>query len=265
MNEQIKQLIGGNVRQLAMVGVLIAEIILFQILTGGTVLSAQNLQNVISGNAYVLILAMGMVLVIIAGHIDLSVGSVAAVVGIVLAMLTTTMGFPWWVGILGGLAVGALIGLWQGFWVAVVGVPAFVVTLAGMLSFRGLNQLIGNSNSIPVPAEIRKLGAGYMNFLPPIEFGNWIVNSPTMVLAVLAAAVVVVTRLRGRAKLRAAGAETSAAWVFWTQVIFSCLVLLSLGWVFATGRPGTSFPIPGVVVIVLFLVYDFIEIGRAHV
>ena len=87
----IKELLGGNFRQLGMVLVLVLEILLFQILTGGTVLSGQNLQNVIMGNAYVLILAMGMVLVIIAGHIDLSVGSVAAVVGVVLAKLTSAM------------------------------------------------------------------------------------------------------------------------------------------------------------------------------
>lgn len=258
MTEQIKQLIGGNIRQFAMVGVLIAEIILFQILTGGTVLSPQNLQNVISGNAYVLILAMGMVLVIIAGHIDLSVGSVAAVVGIVLAVLTTSLGLPWWLGILGGLGVGVLVGLWHGFWVAIVGVPAFVVTLAGMLTFRGLNQYIGKSNSIPVPQEVRTLGAGFMRFLPPLEFGNWSINTPTMLLAVLAALTVVALRVRGRTKLVLSGAEVPKASVFWVQVVFMCVVLLALGWVFATGRPGTSFPIPGVIVIVLFLIYNFI-------
>lgn len=258
MIEKIKQLIGGNVRQLAMVIVLLLEIILFQVLTGGTVLSAQNLQNVVSGNAYVLILAMGMVLVIIAGHIDLSVGSVAAVVGIVLAVLTTSIGLPWWVGILGGLGIGILIGLWHGFWVAVVGVPAFVVTLAGMLTFRGLNQYIGKSNSIPVPDQVRKLGAGYLDFLPPIQTGNWIINSPTVILAVLAAVAFIILKMRSRAKLVKAGAEVSPAWVHWTQILFACVVLLALGWVFATGRPGTSFPIPGVLVIALFLFYNFI-------
>lgn len=258
MMSQIKNLLGGNLRQLAMVLVLVAEIVLFQFLTGGTVMSAQNLQNVISGNAYVLILAMGMVLVIIAGHIDLSVGSVAAVVGIVLAILTTQMGLPWWVGILGGLAIGVLIGFWHGFWVAIVGVPAFVVTLAGMLTFRGLNQYIGKSLSIPVPNEVRVLGAGYMNWIPPITFGNWIVNSPTVILAVLAAVAVVLLGLRDRARLVKAGVEPDKAWIFWTRTAFSCLVLLSLGWIFATGRPGTSFPIPGVIVIILFLIYNFV-------
>lgn len=255
---QIKNLLGGNLRQLAMVLVLVAEIVLFQILTGGTVMSAQNLQNVISGNAYVLILAMGMVLVIIAGHIDLSVGSVAAVVGIVLAMLTTQMGLPWWVGILGGLGIGILIGLWQGFWVAVVGVPAFVVTLAGMLTFRGLNQYIGKSLSIPVPQELRELGAGYMNWLPPIRVGNWIINTPTVILAVLALTAVITLGLRDRARLAKAGAEANALWIFWARMGFAAIILLGLGWIFATGRPGTSFPVPGLIVIALFLIYNFV-------
>ena len=78
-----------------------------------------------------------MVLVIIAGHIDLSVGSVAAFVGIVVAISMRDWGVPWWGGILLGLALGALVGVWQGFWVAYVGIPAFIVTLSGMLFFRG--------------------------------------------------------------------------------------------------------------------------------
>lgn len=255
---QFRALMGGNFRQLAMVLVLIAEILLFQVLTGGTVLSAQNLQNVISGNAYVLILAMGMVLVIIAGNIDLSVGSVAAVTGIVLAILTTNMGLPWYLGILGGLGVGILIGIWQGFWVAIVGVPAFVVTLAGMLTFRGLNQYIGKSLSIPVPPQVREIGGGYMKWLPPIRFGNWIVNSPTMILAILASLAVVFFVLRGRQRLIKAGATPDPVWIVATRIIFACAIMLWMGWVFATGRPGTSFPNPGLIVIALFLFYNFI-------
>ena len=127
-----------------------------------------------------------------------------------------------------------------------------------MLMFRGLNQYIGNSNSIPVPQEVRKLGAGYMNFLPPIETGNWIINSPTVILAVGAALLFTALKMRSRAKLVRAGAEVPPAWAHWTQIIFACAVLLGLGWVFATGRPGTSFPIPGVLVIALFLFYNFL-------
>lgn len=256
-----KQLLGGNFRQLGMVLVLVLEIILFQILTGGTVLSAQNLQNVISGNAYVLILAMGMVLVIIAGHIDLSVGSVAAVVGIVLAKLTSTdygLGMPWYVGLIIALLMGVVIGAWHGFWVAFWGVPAFVVTLAGMMLFRGMNQFIGKSLSIPVPGEIKALGAGYMNWLPPITIGNWSINTESLLLAIIVALVMVLMRIRNRVRLAKAGAEPSPGGVFIVQVVFIGVVVLLLGWIFATGRPGTSFPIVGLIVIVLFVVYNFV-------
>lgn len=258
----LKQLLGGNLRQLAMVIVLILEILLFQFLTGGTVLSAQNLQNVLSGNTYVLILAMGMVLVIIAGHIDLSVGSVAAVIGIVLAKVTSEQsgaGLPWWLGIGVALIVGVVIGSWHGFWVAIVGVPAFVVTLGGMLLFRGMNQFIGKSLSIPVPDQVKFIGAGYMNWLPPIAIGNWIINSETIILAMIAALLMVFMRTRKRVRLAKAGAELPASWIFVVQVVFTCIIILLFGWIFATGRPGTSLPISGIIVILLFLFYNFLS------
>lgn len=258
----LKQLLGGNLRQLAMVIVLILEILLFQFLTGGTVLSAQNLQNVLSGNTYVLILAMGMVLVIIAGHIDLSVGSVAAVIGIVLAKVTSEQsgaGLPWWLGIGVALIVGVIIGSWHGFWVAIVGVPAFVVTLGGMLLFRGMNQFIGKSLSIPVPDQVKFIGAGYMNWLPPIAIGNWIINSETIILAMIAALLMVFMRTRKRVRLAKGGAELPASWIFVVQVVFTCIIILLFGWIFATGRPGTSLPISGIIVILLFLFYNFLS------
>ena len=123
--------------------------------------------NIFQGNSYILVMAIGMVLVIIAGHIDLSVGSVAAFVGITVAIAMRDWGIPWWVGILLGLAVGAVVGAWQGFWVAVVGIPAFIVTLAGMLIFRGANQAVGKSLTIPVGEDFQKIGAGYLPEVGP--------------------------------------------------------------------------------------------------
>src|SRR5664280_1202515 len=123
--------------------------------------------NLISEYSYILILAIGMVMVIIAGHIDLSVGSVAAFAGIVVATSMQSWHFPWPLAILFGLFVGVLIGAWQGFWVAYVGVPAFIVTLAGMLVFRGGNQVIGNANTVPVPQGFTTIGAGYLPEVGP--------------------------------------------------------------------------------------------------
>ncbi|MDN5755850.1 MAG: sugar ABC transporter permease, partial [Micrococcaceae bacterium] len=133
----IKQLFGGNTRQFGMIFALVALVVFFQIMTDGVTLTSGNLMNLLNGNAYILILAIGMVLVIIAGHIDLSVGSIAAFVGVTVALAIRDWGLPAWAGILLGLALGVVIGAWQGFWVAYVGIPAFIVTLAGMMLFRG--------------------------------------------------------------------------------------------------------------------------------
>ena len=126
---------------------LIAVVVLFSFLTNGILLRPQNISNLIVQNGYILILAIGMVIVIVAGHIDLSVGSVAAFIGAVSGVLAVKMELPWWLAIIISLLIGALVGAWQGFWIAYVGIPAFIVTLAGMLIFRGLALVVlGNSN-----------------------------------------------------------------------------------------------------------------------
>jgi putative multiple sugar transport system permease protein len=158
----IKNLFGGEPRQFGMFFALAALVTFFQIRTGGLVLTSGNLMNLLNGNAHILVLAVGMVLVVIAGHIDLSVGSVAAFAGIVTALALRDWGLPPWGGVALCLALGALIGAWQGFWVAYMEIPAFVVTLAGMMLFRGANQFLGKSNTVPVPPEIQYLGGGYL-------------------------------------------------------------------------------------------------------
>ena len=156
---------------------LIAVLVLFAILTinPGTgdsiLLRPQNISNLIVQNGYILILAIGMVLVIVAGHIDLSVGSVAAFVGAMSGVFAVNMGLPWLVAIVLSLLVGAAVGAWQGFWIAYVGIPAFIVTLAGMLIFRGFALIVlNNSNIGNFPAEYRSLGNGFIE-LAPIDLG----------------------------------------------------------------------------------------------
>ena len=149
-------------RQFGMIFTLVAIVLLFQVLTDGLTLGPTNLINLVSQYSYILILAIGMLMVIVAGHIDLSVGSVAAFVGIVVAKAIQDQHLPWSLGIVLGLLVGVLIGAWQGFWVAYVGVPAFIVTLAGMMFFRGGNQFIGSAQTIPVPDGFQIMGAGYL-------------------------------------------------------------------------------------------------------
>src|SRR5690606_15620644 len=125
-------------------------------------LTPQNISNIIVQNSYILILAIGMILVIIAGHIDLSVGSVVAVTGAIAAVLMVNMGWPWPLALLATLVAGALIGAWQGYWIAYFGIPAFIVTLAGMLLFRALTlTVLGNQGIGPFPDQVRTLANGF--------------------------------------------------------------------------------------------------------
>lgn len=130
--------LAAGARQYGIMAALILIVLLFQFLTGGRLLQPNNVVSLVQQNAYVFILAVGMLMIIVAGHIDLSVGSVVAAVGGVAGILMADYGVNPWLVVLISLVVGALIGAWQGFWVAFVGVPAFIVTLGGMLIFRGV-------------------------------------------------------------------------------------------------------------------------------
>ncbi|GAB2733768.1 multiple monosaccharide ABC transporter permease [Arthrobacter bambusae] len=258
----LKKLFGGNTRQFGMIFALVALVIFFQIFTSGRTLTPGNVINLFNGNSYILILAIGMVLVIIAGHIDLSVGSVAAFVGISVALAIRDWHLPWYAAVLFGLLLGALIGAWQGFWTAYVGIPAFIVTLAGMLLFRGFNQFVGKSNTVPVPEDFQYLGSGYLPEIGP-KTGY---NNLTILLGLIAVAFVIISAIRSRRTAQALGAEVQEGWVMVTKLVLVNAAILYATYLFATGRPGTSFPIPGLILAVLVLIYGFISaktvIGR---
>ncbi|MEO0025091.1 MAG: hypothetical protein RL196_1532 [Actinomycetota bacterium] len=166
---------GVNLRQNGIFLALIALIVFFGVTTPNAAsLTPDNWSNLVVQNGYILVLAIGMVMVIIAGHIDLSVGSVAAYIGAVAGILVVRPleqtgwewlpALPWWAGILGAILVGALVGVWQGFWVAYMGIPAFIVTLAGMLLFRGMALMtLQNTNIGPFPDEFRAIGNGFLD------------------------------------------------------------------------------------------------------
>ncbi|WP_158867435.1 multiple monosaccharide ABC transporter permease [Leifsonia sp. AG29] len=249
-------------RQFGILGALVIIVLLFEALTGGKTLESVNLINLVNQNAYVLVLAIGMVMVIIAGHIDLSVGSVAAVVGIIVAKAMTEWHVPWPFAIVLGLVIGALIGAWQGWWVAYVGVPAFIVTLAGMLIFRGLNQLIGSANTIPVPDGFTFIGGGFLpEWGPDTGF-----NNSTLLLGLVIAVVIVLLEVRTRRNQTRMGSEKAPLWVSVFKVVILDAVVLYATFVFASGRVGTSFPVSGIILGVLVILYSFITrntiIGR---
>jgi putative multiple sugar transport system permease protein len=162
-----------NLRQSGIYIAFALIIVLFTALTKGDLLQPQNISNIIVQNSYILILAIGMILIIIAGHIDLSAGSVVAVTGAISAVLMVNLHWPWPVAILVTLVCGAAIGAWQGFWVAYFGIPAFIVTLAGMLIFRAVTlTVLGNQGIGPFPDTVRTLSNGFLpGFMGNIALG----------------------------------------------------------------------------------------------
>ncbi|HET8766354.1 multiple monosaccharide ABC transporter permease [Phycicoccus sp. M110.8] len=253
--EKLKQIFGGDTRQFGMIFALVALIVLFQILTDGLTLKPENVINIFQGNSYILVMAIGMVLVIIAGHIDLSVGSVAAFAGIVVAIAMRDWGIPWWLGIVLGLVIGAIVGAWQGFWVSVVGIPAFIVTLAGMLIFRGANQAVGHSNTVPVPNDFQVIGAGYLPEVGP-DTGY---NNLTLLLGILLCAAIIVGMVRNRRNQRKIGIEVQTGWFVWVRPALICVAILAASMLMASGRKGTSLPVSALILGVLVLLYGFIS------
>jgi len=243
----------SRLRQIGIFIALIVIVILFQVLTEGRLLTPGNVSNIIVQNSYILILAIGMVMVIIAGHIDLSVGSIAAFVGAVTGVIAVDWGLPWYLAIAAGMVLGALAGAWQGFWIAFVGIPAFIVTLAGMLMFRGLTQItLGNTQITPFPTEYRQLGGGFLfpQLFPaatsPLE---WI----TVGLGVLATVMFVASQMRGRIKRVANDLEDEPAAWFYTKMAFGVALILGITYLLASAR-GT--PLVLIVLAVLVVVYS---------
>ncbi|PZG02617.1 multiple monosaccharide ABC transporter permease [Micromonospora deserti] len=191
-----------NLRQSGIYVAFALIVVLFSVLTDGAMLQPQNISNIIVQNSYILILAIGMILIIIAGHIDLSVGSVVAVTGAITGVLTVNMGMPWPLALVITLVAGGLIGAWQGYWIAYFGIPAFIVTLAGMLLFRALTlTVLGNQGIGPFPEPIRTLANGFTNgYLGNIGLGPLGGADLFSLLAgVAAVAGIAITQWRARA------------------------------------------------------------------
>ncbi len=232
---------------------LIAVVVLFAILTDGILLRPQNISNLVVQNGYILVLAIGMVMVIIAGHIDLSVGSVAAFVGAISGVLAVKMGLPWWLVIILSLLVGAIVGAWQGFWIAYVGIPAFIVTLAGMLIFRGLALVVlGNANIGSFPAEYRALGNG---FISNVFGADTDPDLFTLVIGAFAIVILVVQQARTRAGRQKYGQDVEPIIWFIVKLALVAVVIAWFTWALASYK---GIPVTLVILGFLILVYSIV-------
>jgi putative multiple sugar transport system permease protein len=249
----LRALITRNLRTSGIYVAFVAIVALFAILTDGVSLSPGNITNIVLQYSYILVLAIGMVLVIIAGHIDLSVGSVVALTGAVSAVLVIQRGYPWWAGVVAALAVGLAVGAWQGFWVAYVGIPAFIVTLAGMLVFRGLTlQVLDNISLSPFPAEYSKIASGFLNGL----LGGNGYDAFTLLIGAVAVAGYAVSGFRTRVARIKYQQPVESFPLFIARVVLVGAVVMYFAWQLAHAR---GLPIVLIILGVLVLAYNVIS------
>jgi len=248
----IRSLITRNLRQSGIYIAFVAIIALFAILTDGVSLSPINITNIVLQYSYILVLAIGMVIVIIGGHIDLSVGSVVALTGAISAVLVIQRGFPWWAGIVAALAVGIAVGVWQGFWVAYVGIPAFIVTLAGMLLFRGLTlRVLDNISLSPFPAEYQFIASGFLNGL----IGGQGFDAFTLLIGAVGVAGYAVSTFRTRTARITYHQPVESFPLFVARIVLVGAVVMYFAWQLAHAR---GLPIVLIILAVLVLAYGLL-------
>jgi putative multiple sugar transport system permease protein len=228
--------------------------------TDGTLLQPLNLTNLVLQNSYIVIMALGMLLVIVTGHIDLSVGSVAGFVGAVAAVLMVRYHVDYPIAFVACLLVGAAIGAAQGYWVAYFGIPSFIVTLAGMLVFKGLALALLQGQSVgPFPVEFQRISSG---FLPDVFSGESLRLSSLLIGVVLAAGLVV-AKLRDRANQVRHGMVDEPYGLFAGKNLLFAAIIVLLSYLLASykGLPNVL-----VIMFVLMLLYHFVTsrttIGR---
>src|SRR5258706_8694052 len=224
----------ANLREYGMLLSLFAIMLFFEFATDGTLLRPLNLTNLVLQNSYIVIMALGMLLVIVTGHIDLSVGSVAGFIGAVAAVLIVKSGMHYIPATLICLALGALIGAAQGYWVAYFKIPSFIVTLAGMLVFKGLALAILAGQSVgPFPAEFQKLASGFIPELIP-DAGQ---PYPTSLAIGAALALLIVWQnLRSRARQKSHGIDVEPYGFFLVKNLVFFGVIVYFAYLIASHR-----------------------------
>lgn len=247
----IVALFKNNIRQYSMLIALIAIMAFFQVMTDGTLMKPVNLTNLILQNSYIVIMAIGMLLVIVAGHIDLSVGSIAAFVGAVAAVLMVNYNVNFILVIVASLVLGGLIGAAQGYWVAYQRIPSFIATLAGMLVFRGLTLAMLQGQSVgPFPTGFQRLSSG---FLPDV-FANESLHITSLVIGLVVSLVIVYLDWNGRRNQVKYGFEVSPFALFVAKNVLITAAILYMSYLMASykGLPNVL-----VVLFILIVAYAF--------
>ena len=259
-NKSIVEYITSNIRDYGLLISLLVIVIFFQYMTEGRMLAPSNINNIPNQNGYVIIMALGMMLVIVSGNIDLSVGSVCAFTGAVAAVLMVNLHLHYIPAAIVTLVAGAIIGGVQGYFIAYLRIPSFIVTLAGMLVFRGLTyRLLGNTNVGPLPATFNQLSAGWI--IDPFAIPGFYVT--TFALGIIGAVLFVVMNIRGRLTRQKHGVEEEPTVIFIGRNLLTAFATIYVCYLLAMYR---GLPMVLIIMLLLTLLYVFVTtrtvIGR---
>lgn len=246
------------VKKYTMIIALILVTLFFTWKTGGKILLPQNISNLIAQNAYVFVLATGMLLCILTGgNIDLSTGSVVCFVGAVGATLMENKGVNVWVCILVMILVGTAIGAWQGFWIAYVHVPPFITTLSGMLVFRGLSNVVLQGMTVSITNEtfVKVFGGGADCYIPDFLGGGEGMNLTCLLAGAIACVIYVAIILKGRMARAKKGYEMEALAPAMARMVIICLVILVMAYKLSQYK---GIPTALIWVLIVVFVYGYI-------
>jgi len=252
-----KNVLQQNIREYGMYIALFVIMIIFTITTGGTFLSSRNIVNLVNQTGYIAVLAVGMTLVIIVRHIDLSVGFLAGFMGAIAAIALVYWGLPVYAVIPMVLALGAFAGLITAFLVAQMKIPSFVASLAGWLVYRGAILVVteGTGTIIIPDAAFNAIGNGFIPDIPGLDAFLPGVHKLTLILGVLAIAALVWGELSNRKKKQSYDFEVLPIDMFIVKLIFMSVLIGAITWVLA-GYQGLSWT--AVVVLIVTLIYNFV-------
>lgn len=255
MNE-VKNKLKFNIKQYSMLIALVVIIILFYILTDGLLLKPMNVSNIVFQNAYVVILAVGMLLCILTGgNIDLAVGSVVALVGACAGQFIIVWHWNVYLSIALSLIIGILVGMWQGFWIAYVHIPPFIVTLAGQLVFRGLTLLILNGLTLsPFPANYLMFSTGFIAKEAKIELLGMRINIVCLLAGVAVAIIFCIAQVINNQARKKKGYETESPM---SMAIRLVVISVALIWFFAMLAQYQGIPSVLIILGILLVVYSF--------
>lgn len=223
-----KKLVNLDMKQYGMFIALIAVYLIFAVLTGGKNLSPANINNLIMQNGYVVILAVGMLLCVLTGNVDLGVGSVVALAGAIAGIIMVDYKMNMWIAILAALIVGVLFGMFVGFFISRLSIPPFVATLATMLMARGLTYtMLKAQTKGPLPTNYTFIGAG---FLPTIKipFGDGTLDLISLIVAAVASVLIILAEMSSIRTKKKYGFATNPGW----QMIIKEAVILFIVWFF---------------------------------